>query len=76
LSDNPCEELYQALIDLMKFRIQMFKNGRFSIYSADRSTLLGRTDNFIPCNIDLGRTLENFEQDIIKFEQEIERLKE
>lgn len=74
LSDKPSKDLYQSLIDLMNFRIQMFRNGRFSIYNEDRTTLLGRTDPFILCNIDLSRTIENFEQSILKYQQEIDSL--
>lgn len=69
-------QLYESLIDLTKFKIEMIRNGRFSIYNADTGILLGRTDAYIPVNIDLGRTIDNFNKQIQNFDLEKKKLEE
>lgn len=68
--------LYESLIDLTKFKIEMIRNGRFSIYNTETGILLGRTDANIPVNIDLTRTIDNFHKQIQNFDQEIKKLEE
>jgi hypothetical protein len=44
-------------------------NGQLEVWDTTREALLGRTDPFIPENIDLGATVENLDRQIEKFER-------
>ena len=71
ISSTPSAKRCEALIDLSKLRIQMLKNGRFAIYDSEDNSLLGRTDEFIPVNIDLGKSINNIEQEILNLKREL-----
>ena len=44
-------------------------NGQLEVWDASQETILGRTDPFIPVNIDTRATVENLDRQIEKFEQ-------
>lgn len=75
IPEKPSVELYNSLIDLSKFKIEMFQNGRFTIFDVESGAILGRTDSFIPVNIDLRRTIESFEKEITNLEKERDQIK-
>ena len=70
-STTPSAKRCKALIDLFEFRIQMLKNGRLAVYNSNDDSLLGRTDAYIPVNIDAGETFKNIEEEISSLKQEL-----
>jgi hypothetical protein len=47
-----------------EFRRAYFRNGRLQVWNAETEQLMGRCDPFIPMNVDMGATDENFRETI------------
>jgi hypothetical protein len=55
-------------LDYLRFVREHFCNGELEIWDAQREALLGRTDPFVPTNIDLGGTIRN----LARIQEELE----
>ena len=47
---------------IQRFRRQFIGNGELAVWDSESGVCLGHCDPFIPVNIDLGRTAENFRE--------------
>jgi hypothetical protein len=45
-----------------EFRRAYFRNGRLQVWNAETKQLMGRCDPFVPTNVDMGATDENFRE--------------
>ena len=59
LGDDGTPHAARRLLDCLRFFREYFCNGELEIWHTQREVLLGRTDPFIPINIDLGGTIRN-----------------
>ncbi len=59
--DDGTPEVAEEAAEIQRFLADYFANGQLEVWSGS-DTLLGRCDPFIPINIDLGGTLENFRE--------------
>ncbi len=62
--DDGSAEAVQCAIDQLRLLSSLLSNGQLEVWEAASGTLLGRTDPYIPVNIDLGASLRNIEQGI------------
>jgi len=60
-------------LDICRFLRKYWANGILEIWDEKEKKCLGYSDPFVPVNIDLSRTIGNFDQRIKACEQEIVR---
>ena len=71
--DNGTELAVRQIASILKFVSHYLANGKLQIMVSDTGKLLGRKDAYLPCNIDLGRTLELYRQQIAECDAEADR---
>jgi len=62
-------------ISSLKFRDAYLGNGILQIFNADSGELLGRKDAYLPTNIDMQRSHENFERAVARNEARLAELR-
>ena len=73
LKDDQSPQAVQYAIDFNEFLRVYYCNGIVELWNADSGELLGYKDPFLPCNIDLTRTLANFDRNTSHSKAELER---
>jgi len=63
----------QAAVKVRQFKLDYFKNGILEVWNGDAVRILGRCDAFLPCNVDMSRTIASFEASIRAIEEEANR---
>jgi hypothetical protein len=73
LKDDRSPTPAQYAIDFNEFLKVCYCNGILELWNAETGEILGYTDPFLPCNIDITRTLANFDKNITHFKAELEK---
>ncbi|MBL8013137.1 MAG: hypothetical protein JNN05_04755 [Candidatus Omnitrophica bacterium] len=60
-------------LDIQRFLRRYWLNGVFELWDSKHNKCLGFSDAFVPVNIDLSRTIENFDMGIKRCEKEVEK---
>lgn len=60
-------------IDALNLQRALVLNGQLEVWHAESGALLGRTDPYVPVNIDTGGTLRNLDADLAKLRDEEQR---
>jgi hypothetical protein len=68
--DDGTADSARAAAKVGRFKLDYLKNGILEVWDADAEKILGRCDAFIPTNVDMGRTIANFETAINELEAE------
>jgi len=74
-SDVGTRDSLEAIGGFLMFKKELFLNGSIEIRNADTDSILGFTDPFIPTNIDLGRTIKNFDASLVELEEYLSKRK-
>jgi len=72
-ADDGSANSAQAAAKVGQFKLDYFTNGILEVWDADANRLLGRHDAFIPVDVDMARTVANFEAGIQEFLEEANR---
>lgn len=54
----------------------MVGNGQVEVWDSENDILLGRTDPYIPVNINFKKTYENFDNRLAEIEEKLNQIKE
>ncbi len=65
----------EVRISSLRFRDKYLGNGILEIYNADTGELIGRKDAFLPVNVDMQGSHENFERTIAANERRLHELR-
>lgn len=63
----------QAIARVCQFKLDYFENGILEAWDVNSERLIGRLDAFLPVNVDMGRSIANFEAGIREAEEEAKR---
>jgi hypothetical protein len=72
-ADDGSANSAQAAAKVGQFKLDYFTNGILEVWDADANRLLGRRDAFIPVDVDMARTVANFEAGIQEIQEEANR---
>lgn len=73
VTDDGSPEAAMHAANVAKFTRALFLNGQLEVWNAEDQTRLGRCDPFLSVNLDLGRTIENFDRLIERLNAEAQR---
>ncbi len=73
LKDDGSPTPVQYAIEFYAFLKIYYCNGTLELWNAETGELLGYTDPFLPCNIDVSGTLANFDKNISNLKAELGR---
>ncbi len=73
ICDDGSSTAARRAAERIRFTKGLFLNGVLEVWDGDRGVLLGRTDPYIPENIDLGATVDNLDRIAGELEAEADR---
>ena len=73
LQDDGSPRAVRNHLNAVSLMRDLLANGQLEVWNAESGALLGRTDPYIPINIDLGRTLKDLKAEVAKLEAEEQR---
>ena len=62
-----------ARVDVLRFQLAYLMNGSLHVYASPSHSLIARCDAYVPENIDMGRSVENYQERIAEAEVELRR---
>jgi hypothetical protein len=71
-ADNKTAAAARSYSRVQQFRLDYFMNGELEVREGDGVRLLGRADPFVPMNVDMTGTVNNFRKTIAAIEAEAE----
>jgi hypothetical protein len=71
--DDGSENSARAAVAAGRFKLDYFNNGILEVWNADTLHMLGRCEAFLPMNVDMNRSVANFEAGIRKSEEVADR---
>jgi hypothetical protein len=61
------------IVDALKLRRRLIRNGQLEVWNADAEIVLGRCDPLVPVNVDIGATVANLDAQIERISAEAQR---
>lgn len=74
LKDDGSVEAIRNFIDRIQFVKGLFLNGKLEVWDDDKGKLLGRCNAFLPVNIDVSATIDNWDQMLEKLNLELKNI--
>jgi hypothetical protein len=72
-ADDKTAAAARSYFRVEQFRLDYFMNGELEVLEGDGVRLLGRADPFVPMNVDMTGTVNNFRKTIAAIEAEAEK---